>query len=904
MQTGKEEGSRKNLDERPGLSRRQSVRFVGPNALPIMTRSITRREAPGYGNSEESHKQSFPTIPVDPPPYSTESSITALPEDFNEDFVASEPSSYRKLKKAKSMFSPGKISSTSFAAQPSNRKRRLERKSMRSLGGTSEAKGVSGPRLQRSYSFLRGVTDRISTGSREYATQDAAIQLARDTFLQQVEQQRLKAQPSFFGMGRRQRTQKAFRRTVRTSSTNSYGTAISSPLPSTEPSAPKRLGSKARTFSQNWKEKIKRAFRRSLIDGDAIPAQHLDASQPHYGNHSLNTQGSGFVHGSPGVSESDTELLHRVSSRKSSLRNEADYGGKVSYPGSVRGFDSDDEDTHDKSRVTSWTNSTAANTINMPLLMERKRLSMIREDGSPIRSSSTIRQNKDMCDNLENPSQPSSNPGAGRLETQRIFSALRKQIDKNNRKAELDAFEANVDNDSSLEKEYQSVSVHRRNSRTGSSSQGSETAQKFDSQGRDLNTSSPVTSRNPTDVNHCSHRVETQDHSDIQKQNETEFSDDLTPQQVAVMNEGGLSLSKRPLRETRSAFFPPSMHIGRSNVSPFRRAMHANSKDQDLEIRPDSAHRRATIKGQAFSGSVTGSESVYSHSSDGHRWKPTASSTSLAESEGGREGGNTVIVTNRALARELSARSFLSPKNSPKYEGENFWASQPAPIAIDRGRRPQESNEFLVKDRSHKKESAQLDGNDVSIGSLQSSKFVAKQPLGLLHGNAVGQPRSVLEGKASLGKSALAQSTNDQQNENSPIRSLSDTSQMRSFAKDKESSASHWNDRSGILNQKTSYASLVSQDSSQRTSVTKDPQHSSERAERLRRLKSNSLATLHQTPPQNENRPARNLSTSPERISQGLPEAGMNTKLVNSFLKDRRREMRISEESSTDPAFL
>ena len=884
------EDPQKDMEDPPGLMRRQSIRFVGPNAIPTRTRPIKNREAPGDGSSNECHRQSFPMIPMKHPACPSETSITALSLDFNEDYVASEPSSYRKLRKAKSMLIPGKIASTVFADRTPKIKTCLERRSERSLGDNCGLKEEPGPRLQRSHSFIRGVPDRISTGSRRYATQDTAIQLARDTFLKQVEQQRLKSQPSFFGLGKRQKTQKAFRKTVRTSSTNSYGSAVSSPLPSVEPGAPKGLGYKARDFSQSWKEKFKRVFKRSLIDGSAIPVQHLDSSQPHYGNIPLTPQDSVLENAFPRVYEPITEYPRRIDSRESSLHCKADYGDNVPYPYSIRSVGSDDEDTRDKSRVTSWTNSTATNTINMPLLMKQKRLSVIQEDGGLPRYSSPIQHDRNTSKSLANPLYPVGNDGAGRLEAQRIFSALRRQIDKNNHTAELDASEASADDNSDQRQEHQSFSIPRKRSRSGASNKCIEYAHIPNAHHSNLNASGLVI------------KGDTQ-HPSSTDQNEIELCDSLTPQQVAVMNENGISLSRRPLREVRSTFFPPSMHIGRNNVSPFRRAMHANRKDGDAAIRSDSADQRATV----ISGSVAGSESVYSHSSDGHDWKPNASSASLTKAEEGQKDGDAAIITNSTSAHGLLARSSPLPIHSSKQSGnttQKVSSSQLSPIASDRRLHHQKSDELFAKHRCHKKEDAQIDRDDVEIGCPQACKSTAEQPLRSLHDIIRGHPHSTVRGTILKGAPIFAQTITNKQDENSPFRSSSESSQRRSNLKNEESLSGFWNDGPGTLRQKTSYASLMSQGDSQWTSFTMDSKYSSERTERLRRLKSSSVTALQQTQPQHENRQAQNQSSSPKRKGQPLTEAGMNTKLVNGFLKDRRRDMRISEESSTDPVFL
>ena len=50
---------------------------------------------------------------------------------------------------------------------------------------------------------------------------DNAVQMARDKFLYQIEQQRLREQPSFIFRAKARRKEKPFRQSVRSGSTNS-----------------------------------------------------------------------------------------------------------------------------------------------------------------------------------------------------------------------------------------------------------------------------------------------------------------------------------------------------------------------------------------------------------------------------------------------------------------------------------------------------------------------------------------------------------------------------------------------------------------------------------------------------------------------------------------------------------
>lgn len=913
LKRGVENDSGKAERSRPEIGRQKSIRFVGPNAIPIRTRSITCREAPSYSTSQDSNHDSLLAQMEDIPRHLSKDSITALPEGFNEDYVASEPSSYRKLRKAKSMFSPGKPSSTIFADRKLNRTRHFQRHSTQSFGGTRESVSVPDAGLRRSYSFLRGVTDRISIGDRQRATNDAAIQLARDTYLQQLEEQRLKEQPSFFNVGRRQKTQKAFRRTVRTSSTNSYGTAISSSLPSTEPLEPKGLSAKARTLSQAWKEKMKRVFKRSSNDGGDIPVQHLVASQPHYGSRTPTAQASGRAF-SP-VPEPDTELLHRVGSRESSFRSGIANVNQSSRPGSIRSVSSVDEDPRDKSRVTSWTNSTAATTINMPSCMERKRLSIITEDGGPHQSSSSRQQHGYLSDGYANFRQPIQQNGVGRLETQRIFFALQRQIDENNRKAAVKENEGDINRVLDQQRSNQPVSVTQDRSRNWPCVQYTNTAPDTRSGSHDMHVSNHASGNGATDGDVSSTQYTAGSSRDRRQQTHLELSEGLTPQQIADMNEPGPSLPKQPLREVRSAFFPPSVRIERRRASPYKQAMYASNKDQDATIRPDLLDLRALKDGRLYAGSVTRTESVYSRSSGGHDSQPGGSSMSLAHLGGVSQPENAVVISSPLSGNKPSARPFFPHRySSADLSGEwkSFMASEVASLENDRRLHDQVFHSPSLKDSRHKRENAQLDNDNVEIGFIQAPNVVVKQPLRLLQGNALEQRRPVAGRSPSSDERFPPRVGADTSKENSPLRSPSISSQRHYDMKNENSKRGLWKDIRNAPRHPTCYGSLVSKENTNQDPVTSGSRYSPERTQRLRRLKSSSATMLRPktsctNPRENQsakNSPGQQSHASEESTSPVPVQAGMNTKLVNNFLRERRRDMRISEESGTGPAFL
>ena len=723
----------------PKLGRRQSVRFTGPTAIPSRNRSITRREAPSYMTSDQAYESQ-----LEPQSHSIEHSISsnervlvALAQpvgEFGENDNASAPSSYRKLRKAKSMFSPAKAPSAVFSDGLPNGRRHFHRQSLQSSDAYIEPSREPDPPLRKSYSFLRGVTDRISTSSRQYITTDAAVQLARDQYLSQLEQQRLKEQPSFLGLSNRRKPHKAFRRTVRTSSTNSYGSAIASPLASVEIPKTKHFGHRARSLSQTIKKKIKRVLKRSSDTEDTNPVQQIKASHPHYGDYIWTSDGKEQRY--PPVPETDAELLLRVSSRESGtysspVRAEKDYRSD-----SIRSAHSDDDESNGKSRVTSWTNSTAANTITLPHTLQRKRLSIIKEDGGPHQPSSSARQYEVTSDGYASFRQPVRQSSSGRvngpIDPKRIFSALQRKIDENNRKAALDDSELSTDSSSGHKKGRASSRAPRR---TSSIRKDAKARSKSLSRPRGVSPSGSVifspSAMESFNDEFYQHESQSPDRG-YEQQDLAPSQDGLTPQQIAEMNERGTPLPKRPLHEVKSAFFPPNMHIARSSQSPYRRAMHASGDTEaqsptrtNIGDRLRSGVPSSSVAGQLRNGSVARSVSVYSQSPGGDAAKATRSSISLTLSEKSGGAGTAIIITGPPSKDEQSAHPVATQHRyssiASSRNWRNFMATQVASLDDFGSRQERMDDALLVKDSGHRREDAQIDSDEVKIGSYLSS---------------------------------------------------------------------------------------------------------------------------------------------------------------------------------------
>ncbi len=717
----------------PKLARKQSVRFVGPTAMPTRQRPMTRREAPDC-KSNVGHLR-----------------IGAPEEDYFGSEVASMPSSYRRIRKAKSMYSPRKDPSFLSAHGTPQTGFHTRTHSGQSSDSVIRLSQLPRPNLRRSFSFLRGKSDRLSSDARQNASTDAAVQMARDQYLRELEQQRLRTQPSVLTLGPRRKSQKSFRRTVRTSSTNSYGSAVASAPPApTEPTIAKGLGDRARSISFSLKSKLKRVFHRPSDIQEVMPAQQLDARRPHFGDYKATS--SGLEQHYEGIPPPDGETLRRVGSREPPSRNSPIILDKGSPAGSIRSAPSDDSNNNGKSRVTSWSNSTAANTLSSRQKRERKRLSVIQENGGPHQPSSSVRhygERGDVFTAFRKPVRKISVAGRtrGLVDSQRIYSALQRRLSEKGRQA-LDEQDPRTENASDRARSHLSDLTPRRSSINSlqniPDSLGAKNVKYTPDSPRGIKLSEsvvfkPRTSGNVDDV----------------------FSpgQNVSPQYIAPKNEVDYPTPRRPLREVKSGFFPSNMRLERSKTSPFRRAMHANSESEtntEVDFQPPqqpdtSSVLRTRPTMYAFqNGSVTGSESVYSRTSSGNTPKPTESSFSLVEPESSSEAGTAFIVSNRSEKYQEPRRPFAYPKlSAPRASGEwrNWMVSQVATLESRSTQNTKIYDACPLREIGHKRESAQLDDADSALGKLPRSIIAPKPPLAIVHSNM--ETRPTLEHKTS-----------------------------------------------------------------------------------------------------------------------------------------------------------
>ncbi|KAJ5113863.1 hypothetical protein N7456_002397 [Penicillium angulare] len=389
-------------------------RLGGPAHVAIPRRRPNSSfEQTDHNNS----RRATPTIPPRTPRQSSESNgsiqthcrenSAVLPPiaEFNglDGRDSSVPSSYRRLRKAKSMFSTRqRLSQLASGTPPMPH-------------GQSPGPDVS-PRfalprtLRSSTSFTRN--NRQGTRLiRHSKSQDVAIQLARRQYLD--EESDLDAQPrrTSFLVSRRKKEHKPFRKTFRATSDGGAGGSPSS----SGPSKSRLSHSRSRTFSASLKQGFRRVFGLSkpaeqVSEPQSIPAPESSDNPEVRQNFDMNA--------------TEVRDITQNSAASSPLRVPVISPSRTSIC------------TAD-SCATGWTHSTAANTTATRQTKHRKSLSLIEEHGD-LNGELPQVPSRDMGSprDIESRQSPSRKRSSARnfnswFNTQDLYTALMQQINRN-----------------------------------------------------------------------------------------------------------------------------------------------------------------------------------------------------------------------------------------------------------------------------------------------------------------------------------------------------------------------------------------------------------------------------------------------------------------------------------------
>ena len=716
-----------------------------------------------------------------------------------------------------------------------------------------------------------------------------------------------------FARPRKSAKAKAFRRTVRTSSTNSYGSAVGSQsqeLPKSD-----GFGSRARSASTSFKDRLKRVFQKSADTKASLPKQQLEAGRPHFGDYMATSNGvqQRYDHHIPSP---DNETLRRVDCRGPTSRDTSAFVSP-SQPGSIRSVHSDTSSIEAPSRVSSWATSTIGSALTSSQARENKRLSIIHEHGGPYQPSSSMQSYNDLSRRYAAFNDPIRDFSTGSL-----FSKLKKEIEQNNRVAKLgkEIDQATSTKPSIADLTPRGSSYKARNLSTGTISEES------------LENSDPFTGApksKPVLFNPIAKSGDNWGEESRKGERNLSPSSEIP----APLEDGDLT-PKGPLREIKSTFFPPSNRLERSSTSPYRRAMATSSEEQTVirgsEIPGTSVATTTEDKRTGFLHvrSSSRSDSIYSRTTSGNTPAPSPSPPSLSGSKNGRGVGIAFVDSKPVRYEKPLSPTQQSRRSSAKSSGEwGRWLSHEVSQLERRTLSPSDGEVSPASTIGHKRERAQIDNDDVEIGKAETPKCASKQLFPVFGGDSVPKPvpkNQPIENPeraplAEIGGSRLTLRREQ----------LSSQSSQPAELRVRASHASLTNASSNLnLNKRYGMSLKPSQSRSTDTLRTTNSigqlqtqvgessgsHYSPEREARLRRMQSSNSVEQKR---QQENKPFRNYAATPplaggyENARPSLVSPSSTDShspgsqlMIERFLSDRRRDMRISEESGADPAFL
>lgn len=397
-------------------------------------------------------QQSTPSIASSAPQAPTELSHTYVEEyQYQPSALASEfgripsenygavPSSYRKLRKSRSMLAPRK--STSIRDLGLRVKSMSSRTSLRNVNSSASAtdRGRFAKAIRRSMSFRRLPNRKAFSASNDFSTEqtysESAIQMARDQFLRDWEGQKARPDLKLSNYPTVRQGRKMFRRSVRTRAGTDFGNGIKS---SNQKTAFQSSESKMRSFSQNFTSRVKHLFRKPSSRTTGFPPQHLEAAKEYFGDFTDSSAVYGHAFDRYHVQE-ETEAAETNNLHGPASGDPGGYEDEISTSDTVqRAASRESLQSGAKSRVTSWTNSsvTGAGSFRAPA-HERNRLSIIKEDGGPHQPSSSAGQHIGAISVFQEPINASG------IDSQRIYSALMRRIDQE--QAEMERAQRELD---------------------------------------------------------------------------------------------------------------------------------------------------------------------------------------------------------------------------------------------------------------------------------------------------------------------------------------------------------------------------------------------------------------------------------------------------------------------------
>ncbi|PGH07523.1 hypothetical protein AJ79_06258 [Helicocarpus griseus UAMH5409] len=565
------------------------------------------------------------------------------------DSVSSAPSSYRKLRKAKSMFSTRKRAMKDASHSPHR---------AYNYSDSPETGHLSRATLRRSKSFFETETAQQPGRMKRVQSQDAAIQLAREQYLQGLKQPKQNDGSESVRNRRERYRSKPFRKSLRSSSgqesetdflptTQSTGTSVARPTEH-------HRSSKSRIFSISIKNGLRRIFgRNSTAQEDAnMSVERQRKRRLEFSNY-ISSESTGKL----GLPNSLHRYLPDTYAEPTTISNR---------PASIRTMISSDSFNTSSSRVTSWTDSTAANTVAArDPVSERSRLSIIQENGGPpepIPSPSSFHYN-DGYSVFRKPlyTERNSDNSYDAVDSQRVYSALVRHMGE----AQHDDKRDMTPTAGTVRRPNYSPSLSVYSHRT------SNTVRHIPSEAsmRTIKALPGAQRKSPSSRSHVS-----------VGSNYPGDASGLTPQEIAQQNENvGRHRSRQPLRQTRSFFKPsPQARLNMPNpLVPPRLSSYENVRASDDDTGSVIISRPNAIE-EAIGESPI-SPSVYSRTTSGETPRRNESNRDLSLSESSDERGTVTILTSERLPyrpKDTGGYTRNDRQTKPSADWRSWMSSQ------------------------------------------------------------------------------------------------------------------------------------------------------------------------------------------------------------------------------------
>ncbi len=605
-----------------------------------------------------------------------------------------EPSSFRRLRKARSLLTPRKQMMS--PAPPAYQTPESTAPTLRRVKSTV-AKNHHGLKrgLKRSMSFLRSRARSLQRPETEMAYREEAVAMAREQFLQDMNNEKAAPRPVSSFRLKVRRSRIGFPKTVRTNRETELGDGIRSDF---QPTHELQQGSRIRSISLSLRDRVKKVFGKSVTNREDFGAQQVEASRPHFRDYVDGSANAGF----DTYHSNDPDSLARGSMYVPTQQYDETSEDLDKISSTLRSTASRESlHSSNRSRVTSWTNSTVnASVLGRVTPLERKRLSIIKEDGGPHQPSSSAGRHLGGVSSFAEPMKRHDSSGrpVPVPDSQRIYSALVRRIDQE--QAEMERTKAQLS------------AIHQEQSINDNTTLNRAPTIRAVQSEVSLRTLAPD-----------------QEHRDFSMSSEALREQCMTPQQIARHDaEKEKRRTHLAVQDAQSSFFPFSNEQKPKAPSPYKLALAAqreqqftNTDESGDDAATDSGsvivHRRPTTAKKIHSKFAMSSESVYSRTTNGGSnplyHSPIASPSESTEDFASMGGMATIIPTrvNRYPRPTASLLQLNRTGSSDKGEWKGWIEKEMS--TLDR----RASKTSKSSSRSHFRENAQIVGDDTSVGS-------------------------------------------------------------------------------------------------------------------------------------------------------------------------------------------